>query len=224
MSYIDDHVALLKQQREEYQSKSHNFMLDAAFGALERVFKPDNTALVAQVDDLSTALAGQSADIAQIKQVLVMMAQSHQNLESGIGLIAQQTAPKVRQWVDLRKEINSLWNSIVDDVTFFNSDAKLLMVGRGVQSLFSFGAAAPGLVHQVKVETRNVVKTVKAQLERLVVLVDYCRDMHNEELTEYLGSAHVLKVEDRRWTINDAATDPAFHKKLEKKLLMMRGL
>lgn len=224
MSYIDDHVALLKQQREEYQSKSHNFMLDAAFGALERVFKPDNTALVAQVDDLSTALAGQSADIAQIKQVLVMIAQSHQNLESGIGLIAQQTAPKVRQWVDLRKEINSLWNSIVDDVTFFNSDAKLLMVGRGVQSLFSFGAAAPGLVHQVKVETRNVVKTVKAQLERLVVLVDYCRDMHNEELTEYFSSAHVLKVEDRRWTINDAATDPAFHKKLEKKLLMMRGL
>ena len=179
MTYIDDHVALLKQQREEYQKQNHNFMLDAAFSALERVFKPsvDTSALatVTQINDLNTALAGQSQQLAELQQAVLILAKSAKGVETGIEVIKKQTAPRVKDWKSIRKEMNVIWRDIIDDTTFFNADARSTAQGRGLQSLFSFGTAAPALMHAAKTECRSHIKQVRSAIAKLKQLFEYAQ-------------------------------------------------
>ena len=200
--------------------------LDAAFSALERVFKPsvDTSALatVTQINDLNPALAGQSQQLAELQQAVLILAKSAKGVETGIEVIKKQTAPRVKDWKSIRKEMNVIWRDIIDDTTFFNADARSTAQGRGLQSLFSFGTAAPALMHAAKTECRSHIKQVRSAIAKLKQLFEYAQAHYSSDLKVYLDTCNRLRVHENSWTIRAAMTD-SFCTELQTELLVMRG-
>jgi len=227
MTSIDTHVALLKQQREEYQNKTSNFMLDPVFNVLERVFKPDvdtsALAIVTQVDDLTTALAGQSQQLAELQQAVLILAQTTKNVEGDIDIIKKQTAPVVRKWADIRKEITALWNELISETSYFNHDATAVAISKGLTSIFQFGLAAPQQIHAQKRECHNHAKQMRSLMKRIEDLDCYATRLYPDDLRTLRNSLPVFTVGKKVWTVRQAMSEQ-FPDQLRTALLALRGI
>jgi uncharacterized coiled-coil protein SlyX len=194
----------------------------------------DNTAALAtqaRVAELNTVIAGQSAELAQLRQALLVLAQSAKSVElsnqqivDGIAVIKDQTKVKVRAFDDLVKEIHGLFMDIVSDTDFFNSDVKAVTVGRGLRSILSFGTAAPEAIHAAKREVFAHMKTVRAMLQRMETLYEYACANYPNETTEWVFKVTTtLTVNKKSWSFLDlfaASFLPEFNTQLYK----LRGL
>lgn len=177
------------------------------------------------IDTLASIVAGQSAELAELKQCMLILAKSAKQVEEGVQIIRHQTATKVMSWSDIRKEINAAWRDIIDETKFFNDDAMALAIGRGLQSILSFGTASPALIHATKAEVRNHRTKVKALLERINKFADLAKDQYPDEFSEYLSSSSKLVVNSKAWTLSFAVSNKdRFLNTLDKQLRNMRGL
>lgn len=193
----------------------------------------DNTSALATqewVGELNTVIAGQSAELAQLRQAVLVLAKSAQSIEKGqsalydgISLAVQQTAPKIKSWTQIRKELHSAWREFIDDINFFVSDARLLATGRVVQSFMSFGTASAAQRHASLQDCRRMSKTAKHANDKVRALYDYAVAHYPVEITDYIKTAPVLTIEERTWSINDLLTTNAVSS-VEAKLKSLFGL
>ena len=194
---------------------------------------PDNTSALATqewVGELNTVIAGQSAELAQLRQAVLVLAKSAQSIEKGqsalydgISLAVQQTAPKIKSWTQLRKELNSAWRDIIDDVDFFVSDARLLATGRVVQTFMSFGTASAAQRHASMQDCRRMIKSIKHTTDRIQLLHDLAVAYYPVEAVDYIKTAPVLTIEKTTWSFSDLLTTN-FVPSVDLKLKSLFGL
>ena len=194
----------------------------------------DNTAALAtqaRVAELNTVIAGQSAELAQLRQAVLVLAQSAKSVElsnqqivDGIAVIKQQTKKEIKPFKDLAAEMHKIYTEIVSDTDFFNSDVKAVTVGRGLRSILSFGTAAPEAIHAAKREVFAHMKTVRAMAERMEALYEYACVYHPSDTAEWVSKVTTtLTVNKKSWGFLDLFT-ASFLPEFNTQLYKLRGL
>lgn len=195
----------------------------------------ENLALAHQtnetINQLNSVIAGQSAEIAQIKQVMIRLAQSSMSVEDsvssitdGIDTIKQQTKKQVKFFDTLTKELNKYWREVIEDTIFFNHDATAVTAGRGLRSILSFGSAAPEAIHAAKRECFAHLKSVRAVRDRIEATYEYAVTYYPSETSEWMKSqTSTLTAGKSSWTILDACKN-TFIPELQTALYKMRAL
>ncbi len=195
----------------------------------------ENLALAHQtnetINQLNSIIAGQSAEIAQIKQVMIRLAQSSMSVEDsvstitdGIDVIKQQTKKQIKSFDMLTKELNKYWREVIEDTIFFNHDATAVTAGRGLRSILSFGSAAPEAIHAAKRECFAHLKSVRAVRDRIEATYEYAVAYYPSETAEWMKSqTSTLTAGKSSWTILDACKN-TFIPELQSALYKMRAL
>ena len=175
----------------------------------------DNTLAITtqnSVDELQSCIAGQSAELAQLRQAVLVLAKSAKTVESntitivdGIDTIKKQTKKQIKSFDTLTKELNKYWREVIEDTIFFNHDATAVTAGRGLRSILSFGSAAPEAIHAAKRECFAHLKSVRAVRDRIEATYEYAVAYYPSETAEWMKSqTSILTAGKSSWTILDA--------------------
>jgi hypothetical protein len=163
------------------------------------------------VSQLTSIIAGQAAELAQLRQAVLVLAQSAKNVEDGIQPIAtginqviENTKIKIRPFSDIKKEMSRAWNEIIEESLFVNDGHVVLTVGRGLRSLLSLGTAAPEAWRTAKREVHTHVKLVRSLRDKIENLYNYALLHHSAELAEWIEFPHPKLTADKQsWSIKD---------------------
>ncbi len=194
----------------------------------------DNTLAITtqnSVDELQSCIAGQSAELAQLRQAVLVLAKSTKTVESntitivdGIDTIKKQTKKQIKSFDTLTKELNKYWREVIEDTLFFNHDSTAVTAGRGLRSILSFGTAAPEAIHAAKRECFAHLKSVRAVRDRIEATYEYAVAYYPSETAEWMKSqTSTLTAGKSSWTILDACKN-TFIPELQSALYKMRAL
>jgi hypothetical protein len=190
------------------------------------------------VSELQSCIAGQSAELAQLRQAmkiqqdaLLVLAKSAKSVEvntttmvDGIDIIKKQTKKQIKSFDTLTKELSKYWREIIEDTLFFNHDATAVTAGRGLRSILSFGTAAPEAIHAAKRECFAHLKAVRAVRDRIEATYEYAVTYYPSETAEWVSTqTSTLDVGSKSWTMMDACKNN-FIAKLQKALYKLRAL
>jgi len=183
------------------------------------------------VNELQSCIAGQSAELAQLRQALLVLAKSAQTVElntttmvDGIETIKKQTKKQIKSFDALTKELNKYWREIIEDTLFFNHDAVAVTAGRGLRSILSFGTAAPEAIHAAKRECFAHLKSVRSVRDRIEATYEYAIAYYPSETAEWMKSqTSTLTAGKSSWTILDACKN-TFIPELQTAHYKMRAL
>ena len=172
----------------------------------------DNSAALATVDELKSVVAGQSAELAQLRQAVLVLAQSAKSVESaqstivdGIEVIKQQTKEKIKPFDTLTAIMSKTWREMIEDTTFANHDATVCMVGRGIRAVFSLGSSIPAEVHAAKREVFSHMKTMRSMRDKLEATYEYAVAHYPNETAEWVKQqTSVMTVASTNWTMLQA--------------------
>jgi uncharacterized protein (DUF885 family) len=193
------------------------------------VEEPDNseliTAITLQNDQVNTLLAGQAAELAQLRQAMLVVAKVTDSLHnsmapihSDLAVIIQQTKTKIRPWADIRKEMEKMYREILDDNTFINTDVQLVKTGRVLRSILSFGTAAPEAVFAARQQVHTHMKTVRQRRDKLESLSDYAIQHHQSDYTAWISNMTTkLTAGKKSWSFQELFTldfIPQYHQQL----------
>ena len=195
----------------------------------------ENLALAHQtnqtINELNSVVAGQSAELAQLRQAVLILAQSAKSVElntstmvDGIETIKQQTKKQIRSFESLTKDLSKCWREIIEDTLFFNHDATAVTAGRGLRSILSFGTAAPEAIHAAKRECFAHLKSVRSIRDRLESTYEYAVTYYPSETSQWMKSqTSTLTAGSSSWTMMDACKN-TFIPELQTSLYKMRAL
>tara|TARA_R110002050_G_scaffold169086_1_gene300719 strand:- start:81 stop:863 length:783 start_codon:yes stop_codon:yes gene_type:complete len=190
------------------------------------------------VNELQSCIAGQSAELAQLRQAmkvqgdaLLILAKSAHTVElntttmvDGIETIKKQTKKQIKSFDALTRELNKYWREVIEDTIFFNHDVKSVTAGRSLTTIFSFGARAPEAIHGVKRECFAHLKYVRGMRDRIEATYEYAVTYYPSETAEWMKSqTSTLTAGKSSWTILDACKN-TFIPELQSSLYKMRGL
>jgi hypothetical protein len=185
----------------------------------------------ATVTQLTSVIAGQSAEIAQLRQAVIVLARSAKNVEDGLQPIANgidqviaNTKVKIRPFSDIKAEITKAWRDILDDSTFINDGQIVVTTGRVLRNVFSFGTGVPEAVRTAKREVYTHVKLVRNQRDRIEKLYEYALINHEAELAEWMKFPHTkLTANKQSWSMTETF-NPNFIDTYMRTLCKMRAL
>ena len=194
---------------------------------------PDNSSALAtqeRMGELNTVIAGQSAELAQLRQAILVLAKSAKSVEDGnlaiidgIDVIKSQTKKAVLPWKTVQNSMHKYFREIIEDTQFFNHDVKSVTAGRGLRSILSFGTAAPEAVHAAKREIFAHLKSVKSFRDKIEQNYQFALQAYGDELGTWLPTSGVFTVNTKSWTIVDILS-PTFIPELQAQLYAMRGI
>lgn len=194
---------------------------------------PDNSSALAtqeRMGELNTVIAGQSSELAQLRQAILVLAKSAKSVEDGnlaiidgIDVIKSQTKKAVLPWKTVQNSMHKYFREIIEDTQFFNHDVKSVTAGRGLRSILSFGTAAPEAVHAAKREIFAHLKSVKGFRDKIEQNYQFALQAYGDELSTWLPTSGVFTVNTKSWTIVDILS-PTFIPELQAQLYAMRGI
>lgn len=245
---IADYTLALKAQRDAYQLKQT--VTEQPMSAWARLCNwfdspyeepvtptpasVDNSAALATqntVNELQTVIAGQSAELAQLRQAVLVLAKSSKSVESNTIAIADdmqvvkaQTRQKIKPWNTIQNEMNKCWREIIDDTNFLQEGVELVTTGRVLRSVLSFGTAAPEAVKQAKREVFAHIKSVRSYRDKLETCYEYAQLHHKAEVDQWLATqTSTLSVDKKSWKLLDAFKQ-GFLADLQSALYSSRGI
>lgn len=263
---ITRHVDTLIQQRAAYQAKhpaptpvtSSTDHTVSLFGGLIKYTVPvpqapqapapvvDTSALAtrSKVDELNSVIAGQSNEIAQLRQAVLVLAKSAKAVETGIEavgadmqVVKKQTAPVIRAWSVISKDLDRAWNEILEETTFIQEDCVATTAFRVLRQPFGAFTGVNETIRQQKREVMAYIKTVSAARNRIEMNYEYAQIHYPNEVAEYIKTLIPLTVgtclkdvpglkkkhKVESWTILDVLK-PGFTQVLRDKMYNIRGV
>ena len=192
---------------------------------------PTDIALREDVGELKSVLAGQSAELAQLRQAVLVLAKSAKSVEEsnlaisdGIDVIKQQTRKVIRPFSACKKEMDNMYRGIIDDTLFLNQMAGKVAVGRVLRGIMSFGTGLPEAEATARREVYQHVKSTKAMVDRISALYEYCNVNHSNELNEWLKTyTDTLVVGKKHWKFQELFA-PGFFQEFTIHLNKRRGI
>ena len=237
MSIILNKVQNLKDQRAAFklaqEPKATNFINKLLGGLIQVNVEDTSTDLVTQqaISDLNTVIAGQSAELAQVRQAVLILAKSAKSVEEsnhaivdGIDVIKAQTKKQLQPFESCIQTIDKSYRELIEDTLFFNHDVMSVTAGRGLRSLLSFGTAAPEAIHNAKREIFSHLKAVRSLRDRMEKHYEYIV-LHYPDQAGLWAAEHsaVLKVNNQSWTLFQVLSN-TFITELQTALYKMRGI
>ena len=179
----------------------------------EQAEKPSTTLVKSSEtnDDLSTIVAGQATEIAQLKQAMLILAQATKSVElntdtisdsvellrADMQLVIQQTAPTKMPWKTIVKKIDTAWQEIIADTDFLQLDCDHITRSRSAGTFFSFGTRAPEVIKTQKREVEVLIKSIKSQRAIIEQYYEHACKHYPDDIAFY------MKEMRRKLTIND---------------------
>ena len=237
MSIILNKVQNLKDQRAAFklaqEPKATSFIHKLLGGLIQVKVEDTATDLVTQqaISELNTVIAGQSAELAQMRQAVLILAKSAKSVEEsnhaivdGIDVIKAQTKKQLQPFESCIQTIDKSYRELIEDTLFFNHDVISVTAGRGLRSLLSFGTAAPEAIHNAKREIFAHLKAVRSLRDRMEKHYEYIV-LHYPDQSGLWASEHsvVLKVNNQSWTLFQVLSN-TFITELKTELYKMRGI
>lgn len=260
---ITQHVNTLIEQRAAYQAKQfasapaapttdHTVSL---FGGLLKYTIPlpqppapvvDTSALAtrSRIDELNSVIAGQSTELAQLRQAVLVLAKSSKAVETGIDtvvtdmqVVKQQTATKIIPWSKIKKDLTRAWDEILEETMFIQEDVNANTSFKVLRQFFGAGTGASDAIKATKREVFSYLKTVRSARLRIEQNYEYALLHYSSEIGELIPSLTPLTVgtnltnvpglkeahKFETWTILDILKS-GFLTALQKKLYAIRGI
>lgn len=190
------------------------------------------------VAQLNSVIAGQAAELAQLRQCVLVLAKSSKTVEDNtttmvdnievlkedLGTVKKQTKKVIRTFDDITKEMNKIWREIIEDTEFTSEDLGWITGGRIMRTIMSFGTAGPEARAAAKKECYNHIKSLRPKRDRLEALYEYGVLHHSAQMAEWIKQDHgVLTVHKLSYTMLEAFRND-FLTLLHQRMLKARAL
>lgn len=195
-------------------------------------------------DELKTVVAGQAAEIAELKQAMLILAQATKAVElntdaissavelirSDISVVVQQTAPKIIPWATIRKKLIGAWREILDEVTLLEKNCDWVTGSRVIGTVFQGGIRAPEVKKTQMREIEATIKTIKSYRTVIEQHYEYAWQNYQEEISELLPEMPKLSINStsgihktQTWSINQILSLTFIHE-IRRGMYARRGL